>query len=109
VREVAPDGVEGIFDTALLGRTAFPALADGGAIAVVRGWDGSETERGIRVEPVFVRTALERTEWLEELRRLASAGALQLRVAGEYTPEQAGEAQQRMAAGGLRGRVVIRF
>ena len=52
---------------------------------------------------------LERTDWLEDLRELASAGRLELRVAREYPPEQAAEAQRAMEAGGLRGRAVIVF
>jgi NADPH:quinone reductase-like Zn-dependent oxidoreductase len=56
-----------------------------------------------------VRTALEHTDWLEELRELASDGRIALRVAAEYAPERAAEAQQLMAAGGLRGRAVIVF
>jgi NADPH:quinone reductase len=110
VLEAAPGGVDGLYDTALLRRAAFPAICDGGEIVVVRGWDGDEVEdRGIRVHPVMVATALERTEWLEELRRLASEGRLKLRVAHEFPPEQAGEAQRMMDAGGLRGRAVIVF
>ena len=101
--------MDGVYDTALLGRAAFGALRDGGAIAVVRGWDGSHTERGIEVRPVFVREVLDRTDWLWELRRLASEGKLKLRVAGEYPPERAAEAQQAMDAGGLRGRALIVF
>lgn len=110
VLEAAPDGVDGLYDTALLRRAAFPAIRDGGQIVVVRGWDGDEVEaRGIRVHPVMVATVLERTDWLEELRRLASGGRLQLRVAKEFPPEQAAEAQRVMDAGGLRGRAVIVF
>ena len=110
VLEAAPDGADAVYDTALLRRAAFPAIRDGGQIVVVRGWDGDEVEdRGIRVRPVFVRTALERTDWLEELRELASAGRLQLRVARELPPEEAAEAQRLTDAGGLRGRVVIVF
>ncbi len=110
VLEHAPDGVDGLYDTALLRRAAFPAIKDGGQIVVVRGWDGDEVEdRGIRVHPVMVVTAVERTDWLEELRRLASDGRLQLRVAHEFPPEQAGEAHRVMDAGGLRGRAVIVF
>jgi NADPH:quinone reductase-like Zn-dependent oxidoreductase len=52
---------------------------------------------------------LERTDWLEELRAFASDGRITLRVAGEYRPEQAAEAQEIMDAGGLRGRVVLVF
>jgi NADPH:quinone reductase-like Zn-dependent oxidoreductase len=109
VRETASDGVDALFDTALLGRAAFPAIRDGGAMAVVRGWDDSTPERGIEIRQIWVRSALERSDWLQELRKLASDGRLALRVAGEYAPEQASEAQRLMAAGGLRGRAVIVF
>jgi NADPH:quinone reductase-like Zn-dependent oxidoreductase len=110
VREAAPGGADAVYDTALLRREAFPAIRDGGQIVVVRGWDGDEVEeRGIRVHPVMVARVLERTDWLEHLRELASAGRLKLRVAGEYPPEQAAEAQRAMDAGGLRGRSVIVF
>jgi NADPH:quinone reductase-like Zn-dependent oxidoreductase len=109
VREAAPDGADGLYDTALLHETAFGALRDGGAMAVVRGWTPEQTERGIRVEQVWVRNVLERTDWLEELRRLASDGRIQLRVAAEFPPERAAGAQELMDAGGLRGRAVIVF
>jgi NADPH2:quinone reductase len=110
VLEHAPGGVDGLYDTALLRRAAFGAIKDGGQIVVVRGWDGDEVEdRGIRVHPVMVGRVLERTDWLEQLRGLASEGRLQLRVAHEFPPEQAAEAQRVMDAGGLRGRAVIVF
>jgi NADPH2:quinone reductase len=109
VREVAPDGVGGVFDTALLNAAAFGAIRDGGGLTVVRGWQGSEAPRGITVHAVRVTEVLERTEWLLQLRALASDGRLQLRVAGLYPPEQAAEAQRVMDAGGLRGRALIVF
>jgi NADPH2:quinone reductase len=109
VREAAPDGVDGLFDTALLHDAVFGAIRDGGRMVVVRGWQPDDTERGIQVPPVFVREVLERTAWLDDLRRLASAGRLQLRVAGERAPEEAAAAHRIMDAGGLRGRVVIVF
>lgn len=105
----APLEADGLYDTALLGAAAFPAIRDGGGMAVVRGWDDTPAERGIRIHKVMVRTVMHRTDWLEELRAMASAGELQLRVAGEYPPEQAAEAHRVMDAGGLRGRAVIRF
>ena len=58
---------------------------------------------------MWVREVLERTDWLEQLRELASAGRLHLRVAGEYPPERAHEAQRVMDAGGVRGRLLITF
>ncbi len=110
VRDAAPGGADALFDTALLGRSAFPAIRDGGAIAVVRGWEGAETqERGICVRAVWVRTVLDRTDWLQELRDLVSAGRIALRVASEHPPEEAAEAHRAMEAGGLRGRAVIVF
>ena len=109
VRAETLGGVDGFLDTALLGRAAFPALHDAGVMAVVRGWSDGEPERGIEIRRVWVSTVLERTAWLDELRRLASRGRLQLRVAGTYPPERAANAHRVMEAGGLRGRAVIVF
>jgi NADPH:quinone reductase len=109
IRAEVPDGVAAVFDTALLGRAALPAIRDGGAMAVVRGWDGGPAERGIEIRQVWVRTALDRTDWLEHLREIASEGRPALRVAAELPPERAADAHRLMEAGGLRGRAVIVF
>jgi NADPH2:quinone reductase len=109
VRAVEPDGVAGVYDTALLNADAFGAIRDGGGLVVVRGWQGGDAPRGIQVHPVFVREVLQRTEWLEELRTLASGGRLALRVAARFAPEEATEAHRLMDAGGLRGRALITF
>ena len=108
-REISAGGVAAVYDTALLTRNVLGAIRDGGGIAVVRGWDGSEAERGIVVHQVRVSEVLERTDWLLELRALAADGTLALRVAGEYPPERAADAERVMDAGGLRGRAVIVF
>ena len=100
-----------MYDTALLRRAAFPAIRDGGQIVVVRGWDGDEVEdRGIRVHPVMVATGA-RADRLARgaARGSRPSGRLKLRVAQEFPPEQAAEAQRLMDAGGLRGRAVIVF
>jgi NADPH:quinone reductase-like Zn-dependent oxidoreductase len=109
VRDVAPEGVAAVYDTALLNRAALGAIRDGGGLAVVRGWDDGDAGRGIGIVAVMVATALQRTDWLEHLRALASDGRLALRVAGRYTPEQAADAHRVMEAGGLRGRALIVF
>lgn len=109
VRTEVPEGVDAVFDTALLRRAMFPAIREGGALAVVRTWDGDDVEQGIRIEKVQVWTALERTDWLQEVRELAGEGVLLPRVAGTYPPEAAGDAHRRLEAGGLRGRDVIVF
>ena len=107
--ETAWGGVDAVFDTALLTRSVFPGIREGGSIVPVRGWDGDDVEAGIHVHPVSVWTVVGRTDWLEEARALASSGVLVPRVAGTYPPEAAGDAQRRMEAGGLRGRAVIVF
>jgi NADPH2:quinone reductase len=109
VRAEVPGGVDALFDTAVLGRDSFSAIRDGGAYVPVRGWDASPSERDIRIQPVMVMEALTRTDWLNELRDLASSGAITLRVAGEYPPERAADAHRAMEAGGLRGRGIIIF
>jgi NADPH:quinone reductase-like Zn-dependent oxidoreductase len=109
IRREAPEGVDAVFDTALLRRDVFPAIREGGAIAVVRTWDGEDVEQGIRIEKVQVWTVLDRTDWLSEVRELAREGVLVPRVAETYPPEAAADAQRRMEAGGLRGRAVVVF
>jgi NADPH:quinone reductase-like Zn-dependent oxidoreductase len=109
VRAELPEGVDGLFDTASLGGAALGAVREGGAIIAVRGWDDTPSEREIQVTPIMVRNVLDRTDWLFELQRLASAGALSMRVASEHPPEQIAEAHRVTTAGGLRGRAVIVF
>ena len=108
VRAVHPDGVAGVYDTALLNGAALGAIRDDGGLAVVRGWEGP-SERGIEIHRVMVATVLQRTGWLEDLGELAGDGRIQLRPLDEYPPERAAEAQARMESGGLRGRVLIAF
>jgi NADPH:quinone reductase-like Zn-dependent oxidoreductase len=108
--EPYPEGVaDGVYDTALRGREAFPAIRPGGGLAFVRGWDGDDVEDGVTIHRVQVWTVLERTDWLEELRELAAQGVLAMRVAETFPPERAADAHRLMDAGGLRGRAVIVF
>lgn len=109
VREATPDGVDGLLDAAMLGRSSLAAIRDGGTAILVRPGIEVPDERGIRVHSIVVSQTLERTDWLEELREAASEARLQLRVAAELPPEEVAEAQRITDAGGLRGRVVIVF
>jgi NADPH:quinone reductase-like Zn-dependent oxidoreductase len=108
IREVAPEGVDGLADGALLHTLVLPAVRDGGGLAAVRGFEG-ETERGITVHQVFVRTYAREQVKLDRLRQLVESGQVTLRVARTFPPEQAGDAQRILAAGGTRGRLVIEF
>ncbi|MET0188479.1 MAG: NADP-dependent oxidoreductase [Pseudonocardia sediminis] len=113
VREVVPDGVDGLADGSVQGDALLPAVRDGGRIATVRGYrgpSGDETaERGITWHPVWVRTIAEHRDKLDELRALASSGAVTLRVAGTYPAERAPDAHRALEAGGQRGRAVLTF
>jgi NADPH:quinone reductase len=108
VLSVEPDGVAAVYDTALLNGGACGAIRDGGGLAVVRGWDGP-AERGITVHKVSVFTVLDRTDWLRKLSSMVAEGRITLRPLETFPPERAAEAQERMDAGGLRGRVLIGF
>jgi NADPH:quinone reductase len=109
IRREVPGGADALLDTALLAERSFGAIRDGGVYIPVRGWTDKPGERGIRIKPVFVSEALERTEWLELLRDMVAAAQIKLRVAGEYSAERVADAQRALAAGGLRGRAVILF
>ena len=107
IRAVAPEGVDGLADGAVQREAAVGAVRDGGAFASVRGWAGDE--RGIAFHRTSVRDYDHRPELLNRLRELVEAGALTLRVAATYPPEQAAEAHRRLEAGGTRGRLVVVF
>ena len=108
IRDLVPDGVDALADGALLFGQALPAVRDGGGLAVVRTYSG-DTERGITIHPVWVREYAREQGKLDRLRELAGEGVLTLRVAGTFTPDQAGEAHRILEAGGTRGRLVIEF
>jgi NADPH:quinone reductase len=108
VREVLPEGADGLIDAAVLNELAIPAVRDGGRIATVRGFRG-EPERGITFHPVSVRTYAREREKLDRLRQQAEAGEVTLRVATALPPERAAEAHRLLEAGGTRGRLILEF
>ncbi|WP_184585282.1 quinone oxidoreductase family protein [Lipingzhangella halophila] len=108
IREVVPEGVPGLADGAVLNERAVPAVADGGGIATVRGWNGP-AERGISVHPVMVAYSATDTAALDRLARQAEDGVLSLRVAQVLPAERAPEAHRLLEAGGTRGRLVLDF
>jgi mannose-6-phosphate isomerase-like protein (cupin superfamily) len=101
IRDVVPDGVDGVVDTPLL------AIRDTGALAAVRPFSG-DTERGIAVHQVWVREYRYAHQELDRLRRQAEEGVLTLRVAGVYPLERAGEGDLDGVAERRRSRVPVR-
>ena len=108
IREVVPEGVDAVADGAVQHTLVLPAIRDGGAVASVRPFQG-DTERDITIHTVWVREYMLEQAKLDRLRQQVEDGAVTLRVAGTYPPEDAGAAQARLEAGGTRGRLVIEF
>ena len=108
LREAIPGGVDGLIDAAVLDAAALPAIRDGGKLATVRGFSGP-SERGITIEPVRVTSYLNNHDALDRLGQLVGEKRLALRVAETFPPERAADAQRKMSAGGIRGRLVIVF
>jgi NADPH:quinone reductase len=112
VRAEFPGGVPGLIDGANLDAAALPAIADGGALASLKGWTGPASgpaERRISVRPISSFGSVTDTALLEKLRDLAEDGTLSLRVAEVMPARLAGEAHRRLAAGGISGRIVLDF
>ena len=103
VRALVPGGADAVFDAAVLGYPALDAVRAGGAFAAFIG-AGPAPLRGIRVVPIVIHAD---GAALAGLSRLATAGKLTLRVAETYPLADAAKAHQRLAAGGIRGRLVL--
>ena len=112
IRAEFPGGVPGLIDGANLDAAALPAIADGGALASLKGWTGPASgpaERGISVRPISSFGSVTDTALLEKLRDLAEDGTLSLRVAEVVPAQLAVQAHRRLAAGGISGRIVLDF
>ncbi|MEU6127711.1 NADP-dependent oxidoreductase [Saccharopolyspora sp. NPDC047091] len=108
IREVEPDGVPAIADGALLNDRLLPAVRDGGRISTTRFFT-ADAERGISYRPVSVREYAQEWEKLDRLRSQVDEGVLDLRLARTYPAAEAAEAHRALAAGGVRGRLVLEF
>ena len=108
IRRELPDGVPGLVDGAALDGAILPAIADGGGLVTLRGWNGP-SERDIAIHPVSSFDFSTDTALFDRVRQLAEDGILTFRVAEIMPASEAGEAQRRLAAGGVRGRLVLDF
>lgn len=106
ILEAAPGGAHGLIDGSVQNDALFPAVADGGGFATVRGFK-AEAPRGITVHQVWVREYAENQAELDRLRQLVEDGSVTLRVARMFPAEDAGETHRLLEAGGIRGRLVI--
>lgn len=104
VRRLVPGGVHGALDAAAIGVAALDAVRDGGAFVAVAAGAAPPPLRGTRVHNVWIRSDGPR---LGELAALVDAGQLTPRVAQTLPLADIATAHKRLAAGGLRGRIVI--
>jgi NADPH:quinone reductase len=108
IREHVPARVDGLADGSVQDALVLPAVADGGAVATVRGYRG-DGQRGLRFFPTLVRRVAEDRPALDRLRQQVEDGVLTLRVAQTFPAEKAAEAHRLLEAGGIRGRLVLTF
>jgi NADPH:quinone reductase len=108
IRYRLPCGAPGLIDTAALGVSVLPGVADGGGLATLNGWLGP-SERGIVIHAVASFGSSTDTDLFDRLRRQVEEGILTLRVADVLPVGKAAEAHRRLAAGGVRGRLVLDF
>jgi NADPH2:quinone reductase len=73
IRELFPDGVDGLADGSVQDAAVLPALRDGGVVTTVRGYRG-DGQRDLRVVPVLVREYAQQAEALDRLREQVEKG-----------------------------------
>ncbi|MEV5953378.1 NADP-dependent oxidoreductase [Streptomyces sp. NPDC051987] len=95
---------DAVLDAAVLGEPALEWVRDGGGYVGVRPGGEPAPVRGVRTAAVGVTADGTR---LAELARLVDEGVLTLRVAETFSLDDAAKAHARLAAGGVRGRLVL--
>jgi NADPH2:quinone reductase len=100
--EIGP--VPAVLDAVPLGDAAAAAVRDGGVVITTRPTPPIDPQRGVRQEIQLIR--LDR-ELLGDLVGQVAAGALRTRVAATMPLAEAAQAHRLVAAGGLRGKVVL--
>lgn len=108
VRELYPQGVDAVLDTASLGTAILPAIRDNGQLVAVRPWVG-DTERGINARGILVGMYAKNAAAMQDIASAAERGILRPRVAEVIEPSSIVDAHRRFESGGIRGRIVIDF
>ncbi|MGY5121202.1 NADP-dependent oxidoreductase [Streptomyces sp. 900105755] len=101
---VAAASFDAVLDAAVLGEPTLEWVRDGGGYVGVRPGGEPAPVRGVRTAAVAVTADGAR---LAELAGLVDEGVLTLRVAETFSLDDAAKAHARLAAGGVRGRLVL--
>ncbi|MFB7447029.1 NADP-dependent oxidoreductase [Streptomyces sp. NPDC056194] len=99
-----PDGVDGVFDGALVGAELLPVVKAGGVFAALAPDRVPAAERDIRVETV--RAVPDAARLAESLRKVADRELI-TRVADVMPLEEVAEAHRRAEAGHRPGRIIL--
>jgi NADPH2:quinone reductase len=103
VRQLVTGGVDGAVDAANLAAGAADAVRHGGAFVSLLN-SAPMARREVTMTNLAWHTDSER---LAKLAAHAASGAISLRVARTFALEQIADAHEALAAGGLRGRIVL--
>jgi NADPH2:quinone reductase len=103
VRRLVPGGVDGAIDAANLSAGAADAVRHGGAFVSLLN-TAPMARREVTMTNMAWHTDPDR---LAKLAAYAASGVISLRVAHTYPLERVAEAQEKLAGGGLRGRIVL--
>lgn len=104
VWELVPSGVDGVLDAAMVGQAAVAAAGDDALYVQVTLPSEVRPERGVRVENVWCEA--DPADYAE-IAAAVESGVLTTRVLATYPLTEAREAHERLADGGLRGRLVL--
>lgn len=105
---VAPEGVDGMIDGALIGNDVSHLVKDGGGAVSLRSTYKIEDKR-LKVLNVSVLKGMEDNGLMTRIADQISSGDLRPRVAETLSYTDAVKGHQMTEAGGLRGRVVLKF
>lgn len=108
VRRLRPQGVDGLVDTALIGREVAGVVRDGGVTVALRRGHVLDDPR-LRNFGVSVTERDQDTAGLERLGALLRDGVLVPRIAHRLPFREAAHAHRLVERGGQRGRVVLLF
>lgn len=106
VHQLAPGGLDAVVDPAGIGPAIIGTVRDGGQVAAF-GMAAWPDERGIRIHRPNVRQRSRDTAAITTLRDQAENRTLTVRVADVIPAGRAADAHERLARGGLRGRLVL--
>lgn len=105
VRDLVPGGVDAALDAAGIGSPSLDAVRNGGAHVSLNVTERPPPLRSVRSESVAVTA-----DWLQltVLAALAASGAITARIERELALSDVRAAHGMLAAGGLRGRIILR-